>query len=210
MPITPNKPGPTKRGGLSRILTLTLVAFAGLLVAVGAGIWHSGGNAVPDIGGPFKLTAGDSKTVTDADFRGRFMLIYFGYTFCPDVCPTTLQEVSSALDRMGSKADRVQPIFITVDPKRDTPEVIGQYVKAFSPRLIGLTGTPAELAPVEKEFRVYAAPSPSTAKGADKDDYTVDHSSILYLIGPDGKSLAFFRADLPAEKLATELGRYVD
>src|SRR4029077_7237917 len=112
----------------------------------GSFIWLSQGGTASLVGGPFTLRDGNGRTVTERDFRGKYMLVYFGYTFCPDVCPTTLNEMSEALDRLGPKADRVQPIFITVDPKRDTPAVVKQYVTAFTPRLIGLTGTPEQIA----------------------------------------------------------------
>src|SRR6185503_10485050 len=113
----------------------------GLLVAVlllgtGAFVWLSGGGTASLIGGPFTLQDGDGKQVTDREFRGKYMLVYFGYTFCPDVCPTTLNEVADALDHLGSKAAKLQPIFITIDPKRDTPAVVKQYAAAFSPRLL--------------------------------------------------------------------------
>ena len=111
-----------------------------LILGTGAFMWLSGGGTASLVGGPFTLQDGSGRQVTDRDFRGKYMLVYFGYTFCPDVCPTTLNEVADALDRSGSKADRLQPIFITVDPKRDTPAVVKQYVAAFTPRLIGLTG----------------------------------------------------------------------
>ena len=112
-----------------------------LIIGTGAFLWLSQGGTASFVGGPFALEDGNGRQVTDRDFRGKYMLVYFGYTFCPDVCPTTLNEVADALDRLGAKADRLQPIFITVDPKRDTPAVVKQYVAAFTPRLIGLTGS---------------------------------------------------------------------
>jgi protein SCO1/2 len=143
-------------------------------------------SASSEIGGPFTLTDATGKQVTDQDFRGKYLLIYFGYTFCPDVCPTTLNEIAAALDKLGPKGDHIAPLFITVDPKRDTPPVIRQYVTAFSPRLIGLTGPQDQIATVEKEYRVYAA---EHRTGPGPDDYSMDHSSIIYLMGPDGVSL---------------------
>ena len=158
------------------------------------------------IGGPFTLEDGQGRRVTDRDFRGKYMLVYFGYTFCPDVCPTTLNEVAGAMEQLGAKADQVQPIFITVDPKRDTPAVVKQYAAAFSPRLVGLTGDQASITAVAKEYRVYAA---TRRTGEGPDDYTVDHSSILYLMGPDGAFVAPIRADEPADQMAKDLAKFV-
>jgi protein SCO1 len=181
----------------------------GLLVAVlilgtGAFVWLSGSGTASLVGGPFTLHDGDGKQVSDRDFRGKYMLVYFGYTFCPDVCPTTLNEVADALDHLGPKADRLQPIFITVDPKRDTPSVLKQYVFAFTPRLIGLTGTQEEIAQVAQEYRVYYA---EHRTGSGPNDYTMDHSSVLYLMGPDGKFIAPIRADQPGADMAAEIGK---
>ena len=158
------------------------------------------------IGGPFTLVDSAGKTVTDRDFRGKFMLVYFGYTFCPDVCPTTLNQVAVALDKLGAKADRVQPLFVTVDPARDTPEVMRQYTAAFTPRLLGLSGTPEQIAAAAKAYRVYYA---EHRTGPGPLDYTMDHSSILYLMGPDGAFLAPVRADADGAEMADEIGKLV-
>ena len=111
----------------------------------------------PAIGGPFTLVNHLSQTVTDADFHGRFLLLFFGYTFCPDVCPTTLTNITDALDRLGGVGDRVIPIFVSVDPERDTPEYLGEYLSYFHPRLVGLTGTPEQVAAAAGAYRVYYA-----------------------------------------------------
>jgi protein SCO1 len=187
-----------------------VLAVAGLVVAVlllGAGgfLWLSG-DAGPTVGGPFTLESSNGKTVTDRDFRGKYMLVYFGYTFCPDVCPTTLNAVADALDKLGPKADALQPVFITVDPKRDTPAVMKQYTAAFTPRLIGLTGTAAQIAKVAKEYRVYYA---EHRTGPGPNDYSMDHSSVLYLMGPDGKFVAPLRAEGSGDTLATELRKLI-
>jgi protein SCO1/2 len=130
-------------------------AIMGLLLAVlllGAGgfLWLSGdgGGKAIGIGGPFTLEDGSGRTVTDRDFRGKYMLVYFGYTFCPDVCPTTLTAVADAMDKLGPDAAKVRPVFITVDPARDTPAVVKKYIAAFGPEITGLTGTPEEIARV--------------------------------------------------------------
>jgi protein SCO1/2 len=175
-----------------------------LILTTGAYVWLSEGGTASMIGGPFVLEDGNGKQVTDRDFRGKYMLIYFGYTFCPDVCPTTLNEVADALDQLGAKAAQLQPIFITVDPKRDTPEVIKQYAATFSPRFIGLTGSDEQIANVAREYRVYYA---EHRTGPGPNDYAMDHSSVLYLMGPDGKFIAPIRADEDGSQMAADLSR---
>ena len=135
-----------------------------------------------DIGGPFVLVAPDGRTVTDADFRGKWMLVYFGYTQCPDACPTALTSIAAALDMLKTRRDAVAPIFITVDPARDTPAVMGHYVALFDRQITGLTGTQAQIDRVTHEYRVYAARHPARDGG-----YTMDHSSIIYLMNPQGR-----------------------
>lgn len=180
--------------------------FLGVLVlGAGAMMWLGGSTPMgPAIGGAFALTDADGERFTDQDLRGSYALVYFGYTFCPDVCPTTLNQVTEALDRLGPEALKIRPVFITIDPRRDTPAIMKQYVSAFSPRLIGLTGSEAEIAAVAREFRVYYAPHRT---GDGPGDYTMDHSSVLYLLGPDGRFLAPLRADDSAEQIAAELSR---
>jgi protein SCO1 len=177
-----------------------------LILGTGAFFWLSGGGSASLVGGPFVLQDGNGKQVTDRDFRGKYMLVYFGYTFCPDVCPTTLNEVSEALDHLGAKADKLQPIFITVDPKRDTPAVVKQYATAFTPKLLGLTGTPDEIAKVANEYRVYYA---EHRTGPGPNDYTMDHSSVLYLMGPDGQFIAPIRTDETGPEIAADLGKLI-
>jgi protein SCO1/2 len=182
-----------------------LVAF--MLLAAGAYLFLSGGQpAGLTVGGPFSLIDGDGHPVTDQTWRGKYMLVYFGYTYCPDVCPTTLSAVADALDKMGAKADRIQPLFITVDPKRDKPSVVKQYAAAFSPRLIGLTGSPEQIATAAKGYRVYYA---EHRTGPGPDDYSMDHSSVLYLMGPDGKFIEPVRADQSGSEIATVLSKLV-
>lgn len=187
----------------SFILPVVGVVVAVLLLGGGALLWLTGG-ARPAIGGPFTLKNGSGQVVTDRDFRGKYMLVYFGYTYCPDVCPTTLTAVANALNRLGPKADLLQPIFITVDPKRDTPAVMKRYTAAFTPQLIGLTGTPAQIAKVAKEYRVYYA---MHRTGAGPNDYLVDHSSVIYLMNPKGRFVASLRTDGSGKELANKLWR---
>lgn len=182
-----------------------------VVVAVIAGTlyWQSrGGGSVTAslIGGPFTLTDQHGATVTEAALKGHPSALFFGYTFCPDVCPTTLNAVADAMDKLGPKADRVQPVFITVDPKRDTPAVVKQYAAAFGSRIEGLTGTPEEIAKVAKEYRVYYA---EHRTGPGPNDYTMDHSSILYLMGPDGRFIAPVRADQSGDEMAAVLARLI-
>ena len=159
----------------------------------------SSGTGTALVGGPFTLTDQTGKKVTEKDFLGHYMLVFFGYTYCPDVCPTELQVMSAALDGMGSKADNIQPIFITIDPQRDTAEVMKQYVANFYPRLMGLTGTPEEIANVAKAYRVYYSKVDSKSGG---DDYLMDHSSIVYLMDTHGTFLKHFTYTTDAAELA--------
>jgi protein SCO1/2 len=215
MPIT-TKPsgGSAIRGKPSGPRSLTLavagIALAVLLVGAGAFLWvgdNGGGGSA--IGGPFTLTDSNGKQVSESDFRGKYLLIYFGYTYCPDVCPTTLNEVAAAMDKLGPKAARLQPLFITVDPARDTPSVLKTYTAAFSPKLIGLTGTDAQISKVAREYRVYYAVNRSGKDSKDSKDYSVDHSSILYLMGPDGKFIAPIRTDETGAEMAATLNKYL-
>lgn len=157
--------------------------------------------ATVTVGGPFTLTDTEGRQVTDRTYRGKWMLVYFGYTFCPDVCPTELQAVANALDALGPEADRIAPLFITIDPARDTQKAMADYVKLFSPRLIGLTGSEADIAKVAREYRVYYAKVQPKNQG----DYLMDHSSFLYLMGPDGRFRAIFHPGLSGGELAKGL-----
>jgi protein SCO1/2 len=189
-----------------RIAVLAGLLAAGLGVVVGGSLWRERSDAAIGraIGGPFTLTDPAGRSVTERDLRGRYALIYFGYTYCPDVCPTTLTDLAGALHDLGAKADRVTPVFITVDPRRDTPKVMGQYTAAFSPRLLGLTGTPAQIAQVEAEYGVYAA---RQVTGPGADDYTMAHSSLLYLMAPNGRFLAPIAADQSPAQMAAAIAR---
>lgn len=203
--LGPNSSPPSAGGNRGFLLGMVGLFLGVLLLGAGATIWLGGSSSIgPAIGGPFSLTDTDGKRFTDKDLRGSYVLVYFGYTFCPDVCPTTLNHVAEALDQLGPLAQRIRPVFITIDPARDTPAVMKQYVSAFSPRLIGLTGTKDEIAAVAREFRVYYAEHRS---GDGSGDYTMDHSSVLYLLGPDGKFIAPLRADGTAEQLASQLSK---
>ncbi len=177
------------------------VLLAVLMFSVAAYMWFGDGSQTA-IGGPFTLENAQGQAVTDRNFRGKYMLVYFGYTYCPDVCPTTLQSIANAMDAMGPKAAQVVPIFITVDPWRDTPAVVGRYAAAFSPRLVGLTGTPEEIAKVEREYHVYAAKH-ETGNGG---EYSMDHSSVIYLMDRDGRFVAPVEEGAP-QQMAADISR---
>jgi protein SCO1 len=158
------------------------------------------------VGGPFSLVDPAGKTVTDQDFRGRYMLVFFGFTHCPDICPAELQVMSQALDQLGDKASEVVPIFITLDPERDTPEAVGAYVKNFGPRIVGLTGSPEAIAAAAKAYRVSYA---KAGNEENKDNYTIDHSALAYLMGPDGQYITHIPYGTPVAEVTEILRRYL-
>jgi protein SCO1/2 len=161
--------------------------------------------AAAEIGGGFTLTDQTGRTVTDRAYDGRYRLIYFGYTFCPDACPTELQTMAQAVDALGSAGAAVQPIFITVDPARDTAEKLAHYVPLFDKRLVGLTGTPEQIAAVAKAYKVYYA-KVEQPNGA---PYLMNHSSFVYLMDPAGKFLTVFQSDMDSDRMAAEIRRYM-
>ena len=156
-----------------------------------------------NIGGPFSLMDHRGQRVSDASFRGRYMLIYFGYGYCPDVCPTELATMASALDALAGQAAAIQPMFITIDPARDTPAFLADYVAQFHPRMIGLSGTADEIALAAKAYRVFYA----RAKSGDGADYLMDHSSFIYFMGPDGRYLTLFRRGADPKDMAAQIRR---
>lgn len=158
------------------------------------------------IGGPFQLTDHTGKSVTEKDFVGKKMLVFFGFTHCPDVCPSALQVISAALDQLGDKAKDVTPVFITVDPERDTPEKMAAYVKSFHPRLIGLTGTLQQSKAAAKVYRVYLKKA-ETKPG--ETSYNVDHTSIIYLMDEMGAFLKHFNHPTSATKFASDLAPFL-
>jgi protein SCO1/2 len=161
------------------------------------------------IGGPFALIDQDGKPVTDKSFAGKYRIMYFGYTFCPDVCPTTAQAIGAGM-RALDKSDpaisaRVVPIFVTVDPARDKPAVLKEFVSAFYPRFVGLTGDPSSLTAVGKEYGVYASAGEKTANGS----YLVSHSNAAYLMSPDNKPIALLPTEEGGDAVAAEIKRWV-
>jgi protein SCO1/2 len=197
---------------MSRVTLRGLVAFLVVLAVLLAGFayengWFGGGEinhaAALPIGGPFSLTDQNGAVRQDSDFRGKLMLVYFGYTYCPDICPTTLAAMSQALDRLGPESDRVQPIFITVDPERDTPAQMRLYASNFHPRLLALTGSADQVAVAEKAYRVYAKKVAEPGKM----DYLMDHSSFIYLMDRDGKLAALIPPGADADAMAAAIRR---
>jgi len=160
------------------------------------------------IGGPFTLVDQNGKTVTDRDFRGKYMLIFFGFTHCPDICPAELQVMSAALDALGPKADGVVPIFVTLDPERDTPEALGTYVENFGKNFVGLTGSPTAVADAAKAYRVTY--SKFEYKGKDGNNgYSIDHSALVYLMDKNGQYLTHFTYGTPPAKMTETMRSYL-
>lgn len=153
------------------------------------------------LGGGFSLLDEAGRGVTGADFAGSWMLIYFGYTYCPDVCPTELGVAAATIDALGPLGERVVPIFVTIDPQRDTPAQLADYVPRFHPRMRGLTGTPEQVAAVARQYRVYYARTGS----AENTEYLMDHSSFLYLVDPDLRVRALFRPQTSPEAIAVAI-----
>lgn len=158
------------------------------------------------VGGPFALVDHTGRKRTNEDFRGKLMLVYFGFTYCPDICPTDLQNMGLALDQLGPAGDKVQPLFITVDPERDTVEHLNEYVPLFHPRLIGLTGDAAAIGAAADAFKVYYARVPNKQG----DDYTIDHTAFIYLMGADGSYVGFFPPGTTSERIADALRKQME
>jgi protein SCO1/2 len=176
------------------------VTAAAVTVAMNRASQSNAAQQLPQIGGHFALSTPDGHRVTDTTFRGKWLLVYFGYTSCPDVCPTTLSAMALALDKLGPLADKVQPVFITVDPERDTAKIVGEYVKDFDPRFVGLVGSPQEIGTAAEQFHVYYR-----VRQLGNNEYVVDHSSFIYLIDPNGAFVRLLTGDLPGHQLADEL-----
>ena len=154
------------------------------------------------VGGPFTLSTLDGTTVTDQTYRGKWLLVYFGYTFCPRSCPTTVLAVSMVLKELGPDAAQVRPLFITVDPERDTPKVMRQYIESFDPRIVGLIGTPQQIAAAAHEYGAYYV---RHSTGPGPDDYVMDHSTYLYLMDPRGKFVRVFDPDTSSDQITDAL-----
>ncbi|HWA03423.1 MAG TPA: SCO family protein [Rhizomicrobium sp.] len=183
-----------------RTLRAMLAALVSGAMVLGVCRSAAAGEPAPPIDGHFALSTLDGKPAADTDFRGKWLLIYFGYTFCPDVCPTTLSQLGNALDELGPKASDFQAVFITVDPARDKTAVMKDYMKSFSPRILALRGAPEDIEEAAKSFHVYYRPR-SLGNG----QYTVDHSSYIYVIDPKGKFAQLLTGDQPGHPLVEDL-----
>lgn len=189
----------------------TLLAILGIALVLGIGLTYrlmmmgteTNSSGAASIGGPFELVNQDGETVTQDDFKGKYMLTYFGYTFCPDVCPTELQVMGTALDMMPQDiADEITPVFFTVDPERDTVEAVAEYVPYFHDRMVGLTGTVEQTTAAAKAFRVYYAKAIPEGEPEDTDTYLMDHSSFVYLMDREGKFVRHFNYGTSPEDMA--------
>lgn len=205
-------PRNAKRTGVINAMPLRVIAIICVGLAIGAaGAWFmlqtpvqrttTSGKAL--IGGPFSLVDASGERVTQDTYKGKKMLVFFGFTSCPDICPGGLQVIASAIEKLGSKADQVVPIFITLDPERDSAEKVGAYTKSFSEKLVGLSGTPEEVAAAAKSYRVYF----KKVKGSDPENYNIDHSSIMYLMDEQGQYVTHFPYPITVDELAKDLGK---
>ncbi len=200
-----NKPSAARPAAFS----LAIAAALALAGCGGGGTAQEPPLAGASIGGDFALQNSEGETVRWDDFAGQYRVVYFGYTFCPDVCPTDMQRVAQGLKELAAqdpaKAARIATLFITLDPERDTPAVVGEFAAAFSPDIVGLTGSPAQIDAAAKAFRIYHQKGEAQPGGG----YLVDHSNITYLFGPAGEPIATLPADKGAAAVAAELDRWV-
>ena len=194
MPETKARPFPIRIAVVAAGLALVVLAFAAWLTPTRSG--------QPLIGGAFSLQDGEGKTVTEKDMLGQPYLVYFGYTHCPDICPTTLAQISDVLAKLPEKP--VRALFVTVDPERDTPKAVGDYVSSFDKRIVGLSGSVADIEATEKAFRVYARRNP-----AKDGEYSMDHSSVVYLMDKNGRFVEAFNLERSATDAAKELASYL-
>lgn len=194
---------------MNRRLVLPLVVFlAGALALAAAAILtfspsRQGQSGTASVGGPFTLTTQEGKTLTEKDLRGAPFLVFFGFTHCPDICPTKLFEISEVLRAAGGKGEKLKALFVTVDPERDTPEVMKSYLGSFDPRILGLSGDRPAIDAMIKAYRAYARKVPT------KDDYTMDHTALVYLMAKDGSFVGAFNIEQPPAQAAQEWLRHL-
>ncbi len=207
-----------KRTPTFALIAIMLVAL-GMIAATAVVAWRqisdagpadtadsAGFTAAVKIGGPFTLVNHRGDRVTDATYHGRFLFVYFGYGYCPDICPTELANMAATLDHMGAMSERVQPLFVTVDPERDTPKFLAEYVAQFHPKMVGLSGTTQQIADIARQYRVFYR----KAEDASASEYLMDHSNFIYLMGPDGKFLSMFRGGMNPAAIAGTIAKYVE
>ena len=199
-----NPPRPSRFAVIAIVLAAVLVVAAGALLALAVRETPrggAGGTALASaIGGPFRLIDQNGKPVSDADLKGKWQLVFFGYTHCPDTCPTALNEIALALDQLGVKRGEIEIVFITVDPERDTPGALKAYVTSFDAPILALTGTPEQVAQAAKGYRVYYAKHPEAGG-----EYSMDHSSVIYVMDPQGRFTASFTHESTPEQIAERL-----
>jgi len=188
--------------GIAAVVAWQFIAGSRMVDPPGRG----GFTAAVKIGGPFKLVSHRGEKVSDETYRGRFLLVYFGYAYCPDVCPTELANMAAAIDYMGEAASAIQPLFITVDPERDSPSLMANYVAQFHPAMVGLTGTNQEIADIAKRYRVFYR----KVKDESFNEYIMDHSNFIYLIGPNGEFLSMFRGGTDPAVMVKVINKYVE
>jgi protein SCO1/2 len=195
-------------GKHARILAILAAFLAGAAALAGVAIVllprEPAATRASDVGGPFRLLDHNGRPVTDSDFKGKPFLVFFGFTHCPDICPTALFEMSETFRRLGPDAEKARALFISVDPERDTPEKLKLYLSSFDPHIVGLTGTPAQIAAATKAYKAYAKKVP-----LEGGDYTMDHSAIVYLMDRNGRFVAPFNLKRPADQAAADLRRYL-
>ena len=193
----------------TRVLAVAAVL---AVIAAGAALWTffnapkpqvTSSSGTASVGGPFTLVDQHGNTVTDQNFRGRWMVVFFGFTHCPDICPTALNDMSMMMQDLGAAADKVQPIFVTVDPERDTVQAMADYVANFDPRIVALTGTPEQVAQAAKAYRVYYKKVPQG------DGYTMDHTGILYVMDPQGRFMTHFTPNTPPADMAARIRKLI-
>jgi protein SCO1/2 len=195
-----------------RVIRVLLLLVIGLAIASLIAVYQiktdrriGQGVVAEDFGGPFTLQNQDGETVTQEDFEGEYRLIYFGFTYCPAICPTELQKISAALKQLGEKGENILPVFISVDPERDTIQVMKNYVEMFHPRLVGLTGTVQQVEQAKKSYKIYSA----KVKDDTMTEYTVDHSSFIYFMNPEGDLLRIFKTEDTAEDMVNVIRQYM-
>ncbi len=192
-----------------RVLAIAAAVLFGAAIGLAVSLWFvpAGGptlGGAAAIGGPFTLVDQNGETRTERDFRGRFMLVTFGYTHCPDICPVTVQAIGDTLEQLGPAADQVAGIFVSVDPQRDTPAALKDYVQSVSPRIVALTGSPAQIAAAARAYRVYYRINGDPSRDQ---HYAVDHTALLYLMDRDGRFVTHFTHQTPAATMVAAIRR---
>ena len=191
---------------MSRTMKALLGVWVAILVVAAGWIgWDAMQGGRPSIGGPFSLVDQNDRTVTSDSLKGKPTLIYFGFTFCPDACPTALGVMGAAIEKLDVAGERVTPILISIDPARDTPQALKEYIGNFHPRMVGLTGTDEQIAKVAKEYRVFYQKAP----GATGEDYLMDHSTLIYLMDGEGKFLTYFGPQATPDEVAEAIRRHL-